>query len=183
MSFKISYAVAPCLPRDIVAPLGFQLGVETDALPYEEWFVGTLKENNQTLFWSEAEEFVSDVSAELAALSKTGDVIVCRVDEDAQTSQATCYHGGRKIWDIVKEAGADSLTATGDLPPSYVSVLEDLADKPFEVPLEVAKGVCGFRYDLDLVNRNFIRFFRITEATEAPPVAPKRGFFAKLLGR
>lgn len=184
MGFRISYIVATMRPRDLVAPLGFRLGVETDALPYDEWWTGTMKSNGQTVFWSEAEEFVADVANDLMTMSQVSDVVACRVDEDGQTSSAVCYANGHVKWQITATADAEELIATGDLPAEYGQVLKDFADQPFAVPLETAAAVSGFNHEIDMTNSAFRQFFRIMAATDAPATpAPKRGFFAKFLGR
>jgi len=183
MGFRISYIVAPVLPKSLVNPLGFRLGVETDALPYDEWWTGTLKSNEQSVFWAEAEDFVADVSAEIAALSQSGPVVACRVDEDGQKSSAICYESGRIKWQIESGPTTASMIATGDLPDAYATLLEEFADKPLLIPTETAASVSGFNHETDLSNRAFSRFFRIVAASEVTetPVA-KPGFFKKLFG-
>lgn len=196
MGFRISYIIAPIMPRDLVPPLGFQLGIETDALPYDEWWVGTLRSNDMTVFWSEAEEFVTDVTTELAQLSQTGDVYACRVNETSMHALAICYSQGHEKWRI-EWRGQDgplpeNLVASGALPEGFASLVQKqteaqaqdaTTDYFFEVPLDVVSTAAGFRHDYDMTNKAFSRFFRITEATGSIAVAPKKGILAKLFGR
>ena len=198
MGFRISYIIAPVTPRDLVKPLGFQLGIETDALPYDEWWVGNLKSNGLTVLWSEAEDFVDDVSAELAALSKSGEVYACRVNETMMHAQAVCYANGHEKWRISwrGEDGPkpENLLATGALPDGFAALLEKqtqtqaddaTVDHFFEIPLEMVSATAAFRHDYDATNKAFSRFFRIAEAQDAPEPEPvaKKGLLARLLGR
>ena len=183
MGFKISYIITPIAPRDLVRPLGFGLGVETDALPYDEWWVGTLKTNGQSVLWSETLDFVADVDAELTALSNDADIVACRVDEDAQVCAAVYYQNGHRKWEISCGASAESLVATGDLPDPFADILKNHGDKPQMIPIETVAAVSGFQYDIDLMNRRFSRFFRITADQQAAAPNPPKGFIAKLMGR
>lgn len=196
MGFRISYIIAPALPRDLVQPLGFQLGVETDALPYDEWWVGTLKSNGKTVLWAEAEEFVDDVTAELSTLSAGGEVYACRVNETAMYAQAVCYAKGHEKWRITWRGDQgpvpENLVASGALPDGFAALLQKQTDAQaqdpkidhfFEIPLEMVSSEAAFRHDYDMTNSAFSRFFRITESTGAPAPTPKKGLFAKLLGR
>lgn len=176
--------MANAQPRDLVAPLGFQLGVETDALPYDEWWVGSLKSNNQTVFWAEAADFVADITQELMTLSHDGDVVACQIDEDGQTSNAVCYEGGRIKWQIKAGADTDSVVASGRLPSAFENVAQEFANQPLSVPVETAAIVSGFNPETDLKSSAFSRLFRIMAGAEAKTEPkPKRGFFAKLFGR
>lgn len=196
MGFRISYIVTSITPRDLVKPLGFQLGIETDALPYDEWWVGTLKSNGLTVFWSEAEDFVDDVAGELAALSRGADVYSCRVNETSMHAQAVCYASGREKWRINwrgdEGAVPENLVASGALPDGFAALVQKQTDAQaqsantdqfFEIPLEAVASTAGFRHDYDMTNAAFSRFFRITEAKAGDLPPPKKGFLAKLLGR
>jgi hypothetical protein len=196
MGFRISYIISPAKPRDLVQQLGFQLGVETDALPYDEWWVGTLKSNGLTVFWAEAEDFVDDVASELAALSRDGEAYACRVNETVMHAQAVCYANGHEKWRIAwrGEEGPmpENLVASGSLPEGFAALLQEKTelqaqdtktDHFFEIPLDMVSAAAGFRHDYDMTNNAFSRFFRIIEATDAPAAAQKKGFLSKLLGR
>lgn len=196
MGFRISYIITSIAPRDLVKPLGFKLGIETDALPYDEWWVGTLKSNGLTVFWSEVEDFVDDVSGELAALSQQGEVYACSVNETVMFAQAVCYAQGHEKWRIVwdgdGELVAENLVASGALPDGFAALLQKQSDAQaqdhevdhfFEVPLEMVSAAVGFRHDYDTTNKAFSRFFRIAESTGEVAPAPKKGFLAKLFGR
>lgn len=196
MGFRISYIIAPVSPKKLVQPLGFQLGVETDALPYDEWWVGTLKSNGLTVFWSEAEGFVKDVAGDLAALSQNGDVYACSVNETNMHARAVCYAKGHEKWRIEWRGdhgpNSENLVASGSLPEGFAASLEKRTeaqsgdtkkDHFFEIPLDMVSASTGFRHDYDMTNKAFSRFFRITEATDAPANPARKGLLAKLLGR
>lgn len=186
MGFRISYILTNTPPRDLVVPLGFKLGVETDALPYDEWFVGSLKSNNQTVFWSETADFVTDITNELMTLSHDSDVIACQIDEDGESASATCFSDGRVKWRIEAGPDADSVVATGRLPSSFERAAQDFIDKPLSIPTETAAIVSGFNPETDLKSSAFNRLFRITAATDgelSSPSSAKRGLLGKIFGR
>ncbi|SEW45262.1 hypothetical protein SAMN04488515_3310 [Cognatiyoonia koreensis] len=198
MGFRVSYIITPIQPRDVVAPLGFRIGVETDALPYDEWWVGTLKSNGMTVLWSEAEEFAASVKSELAAMSKTAPVYACTVNETVMSSDASCYQGGHKVWQVTWHGedgiNKENLVATGALPDGFSEIRDrltarqdaeqDAVDHMFEIPLEAVASIAGFRHDNDLTNGTFARFFRITTADDVKTMKPvKRSLLAKIFGR
>lgn len=196
MEFRVSYIITAIPPRDLVQPLGFQLGVETDALPYDEWWVGTLKSNGMTVFWSEAADFVDDVSAELMRLSHDGEIYACSVIETAMHAQIVTYANGHEKWRVHWRGDdgpkPENLVASGALPVGFAPLLEkqtaaQMADPDkdhfIEIPLELASAAAGFRHDFDMTNKAFSRVFRIAEAQGNIAPSPKKGLFAKLLGR
>jgi len=183
MGFRISYIVAPTFPKELVKPLGFELGVETDALPYDEWWVGTLKSNNHTVFWAEADDFIGDVASELSMLSENNDIIAYELNEDAGRSFAVCYKDGRARWKVNMDPASEGLVATGMLPSFYAGIAETHAHQPMLIPLETAASMSGFNHETDLTNSAFTRFFRITAPTASHAVPAKKGLMARLLGR
>ena len=99
---------------------------------------------------------------ELCKLSEGCEVIGCQVEEHVMASAAFLYRNGRRIWNITHESekGGDNLEVDGS-PPSEFSTIkaksiaaqqrsdeeDEGVDYIFEVPLELAEGVCGYKHD------------------------------------
>ncbi len=96
--------------------------------------------------------------APLASLSRNGELITCSVEEHVMCSSASGWSNGVPAWSVVHDSqrGLQHLDAQGDLPPVFAAVRDRLsasqsqrgdADYIFDVPVEVAKAITGFRHD------------------------------------
>lgn len=104
----------------------------------------------------------------LATLSQKCAVITCTVEEHIMFSSASSWRDGRLIWriDHNAEEALEHLDAEGDLPEVFASLRERLsakqaqnvdADYSFDVPVEVAKAITGFRHDESEPSEGFER--------------------------
>jgi hypothetical protein len=114
---------------------------------------------------------VSETS--LAALSRRAEVIACRVEEHVMFSSAELWVHGEKVWCVQHDAQKSKrhLKLEGS-PPAPYSVAqkqaqeqqdaEDLGPKEvdfyFEVPLETAKAIAGFKHDEENTAFDYQRF-------------------------
>lgn len=100
----------------------------------------------------------------LSKLSALGEVIACSVEEHLMVSTAESWNQGSRNWRLIHNAqeGMYHLSADGDLPSHYASIKEELfsqqnseggedadVDLVFEIPLEVARKLCGYKHDED----------------------------------
>jgi hypothetical protein len=98
----------------------------------------------------------------LARLSAGAEVVTCFVEEHVMVSAAGGWRGGRQVWSIRHEAekSISHLAAAGELPPVFASIRDEQLKKQasaggeragvdyvFDVPVEVAKALTGFRHD------------------------------------
>jgi hypothetical protein len=98
----------------------------------------------------------------LAALSASGEVIQCTVNETCMISEAAGWRHGRQEWRILHdcEKGLTHVHAEGNLPSVFAEIRTRLVeeqeaeggdkadvDHVFDVPVEVAKSLTGYRYD------------------------------------
>lgn len=98
----------------------------------------------------------------LKRLSSGCDVVSCFVEEHVMCSAASGWKDGREVWSIlhVSSEGIEHLEARGDLPAMFVPIRDRLrseqkaaggrdsdVDYIFDVPVEVAWAVTGFRHD------------------------------------
>jgi hypothetical protein len=92
--------------------------------------------------------------------------ITCVVLEHAMMSYASLSQGGRRTWEIRHDAsqGAEHLETSGDLPPEFAGFRKNAlykqreqqehrqpgewgVDYVFDVPLETAETITGYRHD------------------------------------
>jgi hypothetical protein len=98
----------------------------------------------------------------LKRLSSGCDVVSCFIEEHVMCSAASGWKDGREVWSIlhVSAEGIEHLEARGDLPAMFVPIRDRLrsqqeaaggrdsdVDHIFDVPVEVAREVTGFRHD------------------------------------
>ena len=100
----------------------------------------------------------------LEVISQAHDLVACSVEEHVMFSSAAGWRNGECEWSIVHDAsnGIADLQATGEPPSSYETYkTERLAEQEanggessdvdyvFEIPLDVARDLTGFKHDED----------------------------------
>jgi hypothetical protein len=107
---------------------------------------------------------------ELAALSRQCEVISVKIEEHIMYSSAELWWNGAQAWFVshYSDRGLRDLTAVGDLPPFFAEIKANSLRRQaeydasndglrvaflFDVPVEMAARVTGFRHDrLDSVD-------------------------------
>jgi hypothetical protein len=92
----------------------------------------------------------------LAQLSADCRIVACQVHEGIMFSAAYGYQGGRRVWELAHNAQQSiyDLSVSGSPPPSFESIRRRVTreqettpgDFIFDIPVEVAAAVCGFRH-------------------------------------
>jgi|SRR5262245_33082771 len=116
------------------------------------WFLLIAKRCNHRI--------VSD--AFLADFSRSRDVIACSVEEHVMFSSAARWRDGRCTWSIAHDAqqGMLNLSTSGEPPEAFPQIRAKLLAKQeseggteaeidfiFDIPLQVAKSIVGFKHD------------------------------------
>src|SRR5215510_3208060 len=98
----------------------------------------------------------------LASLSSNCNVVACQVSEAVMVCIAYAYSHGTKQWTILHSAqkGIRDLVVSGSPPFVFEQIRERLSleqearggesagvDYFFDIPVETAEAICGFRYD------------------------------------
>ena len=98
----------------------------------------------------------------LAALTTDREAVACSIEEHVMFSSAEFWRDGRRIWRIRHDAQKSTrhIATEGDLPAVYAEKLQhatteqDAEDQErkevdffFEIPLEVAREIVGFKHD------------------------------------
>jgi hypothetical protein len=104
----------------------------------------------------------------LRRLSTGAEVVVCTVEEHVMCSGAFGWKNGREVWSVRHDAqvDADGIAAAGKLPQQYAAIAgsaraqRDAADTEgaadqgadflFDVPIELAQALTGYRHDRDI---------------------------------
>lgn len=87
--------------------------------------------------------------------------IACSIEEHVMYSCASFWNDGQKIWRVEHQAelGLSHLAVSGDPPHELTRIREAVATKPpkqvkgfdvdyfFDIPLELAKRIAGFKHD------------------------------------
>jgi hypothetical protein len=164
--FQMGYAVSWLAVKDAVSqPLLQDLGLKPtgEKADYgDALFTGrALSSGWFILFINECDhQFVQPKT--LASISKTGDVIACSIEEHVMWSTAELWRDGTEIWRVEHDAqeGMCHLSPSGLLPDVYSAIEKEFREKQeqaggedsdtdyfFEIPLQTAKSIAGFKHD------------------------------------
>jgi len=98
----------------------------------------------------------------LSKVSALGETVACSVEEHVMVCVAEGWRGGVRSWSISHDAqqGMFDLSADGELPAHYEAIKDDFVgqqnaeggedadvDFIFEIPLQVARKICGYKHD------------------------------------
>jgi len=98
----------------------------------------------------------------LAKVSVGCVVVACQVEEHMMASASSLYENGRHVWTVAHEAerGLYDLSIYGDPPARFAELRDKLhkqqmeaggenadVDYVFDVPLDLAAELCGYRHD------------------------------------
>lgn len=127
------------------------------------------------------------------ALSSGGLAVGCFLEDHVMVSGACAYDHGRQLWWVTHESehGSAHLDSGGELPAVFESLKSEALRKQrdedagrnavdfvFEVPMELAASVCGYRPDDDMPDYEF------TELRLAKPAKKGLlGVIGQLFGR
>jgi hypothetical protein len=99
---------------------------------------------------------------ELQRLSLECEVIACSIEEHVMYSSSECWKNGKEIWRVRHNAQESilDLESTGNLPENFPDLTRQFADEQeqaggetadvdfyFEIPLQTARSVVGFKHD------------------------------------
>jgi len=105
--------------------------------------------------------------AALERLSRVGEVVMCFVEEHVMCSFAACWRDGQRVWSVYHDSGGrkgiEHLEVKGQPPASFASIRDRLfaeqstaggkkagVDYIFDIPVELAHSLTGYRHDQDI---------------------------------
>ena len=119
--------------------------------------------------------------ASLAALSAGCEIIACQIEEHVMASSAVMYANGRRVWAVAHQGDGDDiydLTVEGTPPQNFAGIRQRLTkeqegeggraadvDYIFDIPLDLACSICGYRHDQSEFDWGEPNFTRLTAKT------------------
>ncbi|MBC8134918.1 MAG: hypothetical protein H8F28_03410 [Fibrella sp.] len=156
MGFSVSYlAVRGKSHGEVLNELNSQMTRDIDdaleapfscSTGYRDWFI---------LF---ANSSIYACTVPLAQLSLDCEIVTCSVEEHVMFSQASLWKDGEEKWSLTHDAqqSITHLDSIGELPGVFVPLFKaaqyeqqmtDDVDFFFDIPVNAAKAMIGFRYD------------------------------------
>jgi hypothetical protein len=130
----------------------------------------------------------------LEHLSLGCEVVTCFLEEHAMVSSAAGWKDGRRCWAVAHDGqtGIEHLQVEGELPPTFASIRDRLRSKQqedrgpeaevdhiFDIPIETARAVTGYRHDVRIPELPDDVFEVLAGRV---PVGVKKSFWDKLFG-
>ncbi len=192
MGFAISwFAIREENAERFFQSLGLSPTGETEELP--DSLISTAKMDTgwRVLWYNEYTcPFLGE--RDLRRISKDYDVLMCLVEEHVMASSAELWSGGKRKWWLSHqgEEGPKGLDTEGGLPDCFSTIRQEQeqlqaakggekanVDHIFDIPLNVAESIVGFKHDEDsihLVDKVFMVLSR---------PASSKSFLLRLLGK
>lgn len=165
MGYSLSWlAVRGKSSQAVRDELGFCPTGEREEIPEADLSAVEMPSGWYLIVSNRSEQVASD--AAMRRLSSSGcELVTCFVEEHVMVSRATAWTGGQLRWSVTHDAqkGRAHLESQGDLPPAFSAALSQLKAKQqdadankqqvdfiFDVPVELAHNVVGYRYDRDV---------------------------------
>lgn len=162
MGFSISWlAFRNIAESDMLARAGFcrtEIACEAFTAPVTE---ATLSDGRHLIAFNRISHALTKTE-NLIVLSQGCEIVGAQAEEHVMASAAFLYRNGQYVWEVAHEheKGSRHLLVTGTPPDSLVEIrgrLEREQDKPqrgplpvdyiFDIPIELAERICGFRHD------------------------------------
>ncbi|EKU75730.1 MULTISPECIES: hypothetical protein [Sphingobium] len=161
MGFKISWLAFEALDKaTLLDALGFHdTGASDEA--NEAPFSAAQLPNGWSIIWSNDFGWIETQSVKLPFPTKR--TIACQLHEGLMFSAAHGAKDGIEMWSLSHDAQTDlhNLSMTGDLPATFPAIRDRLFEEQkaedagsaevdfiFDIPIELAQSVTGFRHDL-----------------------------------
>jgi len=163
MGFSVSWlAIRGKEPRMVLRELSLTETAAKEWLPESDVVGCSLASGWYVVFYN-AVGVLGLEATSLALTSHGAEVVTCEVEEHAMVSVASGWQNGTQLWHILhdSECGLSHLDTAGLLPPGFAEIRDAqrakqdayrgaaAVDYYFDIPVEVAKHVCGFRHDDD----------------------------------
>jgi hypothetical protein len=175
------------------AELGFRMTGEYDELA-ESPLCSIEMPSGWYLIVSNRSELVAPPEAMQRISSSGAELVTCFVEEHVMVSSATAWKGGRQLWSVVHDAQQkrDHLAIEGEVPTCFDAILNRLRDEQrqanaekrgvdyiFDVPVELARALVGYRHDQDIPDLKGSSFAILSGEVPSTPISIKKPSFFK----
>ena len=153
MGFSVSWvAFNGVPPPEVLSAVGLRGTDIVEEVPEAPFQTAALPNGWTVLF---AADVMFAQPDRLRELSRHHDIIGCMVEEHAMVSMASRYAHGELVWKVVHDPSSSpsELRISGSPPPELAAVRDRAsrggagAGNAFEIPIDLADEVCGFRHD------------------------------------
>ncbi len=164
MGYSLSWlAVKGKSPQAVRVELGFRATGEHEKMPDSDLSAAELPNGWYLIVSNHTEQVAPDDA--LQRLSSGCEAVTGFVEEHVMVSSASGWKDGQRCWSVIHDSQKrrDSLETQGQLPPMFESILEKFrlkqkeadirkrgVDFIFEVPVELAGTLVGYRHDRDV---------------------------------
>jgi hypothetical protein len=183
---------------DLLSHFGFRDTGEPDEANEASFSVAELP-TGWTILWSNDQTFAKIEVC--TPLSFKVPVLSCWVNETVMFSSANYFDKGNYLWFAGHDAqkGLSSLETDGELPSQFADIRDRLfaqqvaeggdqadIDFIFDVPLELAQSVCGFKHNLCEFEWGTPEFTAVDSSqptSSVPEAGSKSGWLSRLFGK
>jgi len=163
MGYSLSWlAIKGKSPQAIRDELSFQLTDGREEIPESELTAVQMPSGWYLIVSNHTEQVVSDAAMQCLAGSGC-ELVTCFVEEHVMISRATGWKDGRLRWSIKHDVLKNQrlpLDVQGEPPPEFAAIREKAlaeqaagdadCDYVFDIPVETARSVVGYRHDDDV---------------------------------
>ena len=167
MGFSMSWAaVRGGTPQTVHEALALRGTGKREEIP-ESDITGAELPGGWYMVVSNRDELRLTEDAALERLSRVGEVVMCFVEEHVMSSFAACWRDGQRIWSVYHDSGGrrgiEHLDVKGQTPTSFAAIRDRLfaeqsaaggkkarVDCIFDIPVELAHSLTGYRHDHDI---------------------------------
>jgi len=163
MGYSISWLAAHAPTEIALSALALRSTGRQCELPGESPIVGAALSSGWYVIIADRCDHLLIAEPIVQPASTKVDLVVCSIEEHVMCCAASSWSQGRRIWSVSHDAqqAADHLETKGQLPPFFDSVrdgaLREQASKGesegvdfvFDVPIEMAQRMVGFRHDAE----------------------------------
>ena len=191
MGYKISWLAARGMPPEsLLDHFGLMSTGEADEANEAAFSIAELP-TGWTILWSNDQAFPTIACCQ--ALSYIAPVVSCWVNETVMFSSCNYFENGDSRWFVGHDSqnGIYHIESEGILPSKFTEVSERLfaaqeseggeasdVDLVFDIPLELAESICGFKHDKWQFDWGEPKFIAAAGSTSGADGA-KRGLFKR----
>ncbi len=159
MGYSLSWVAVKADPKVVYAALDLQPTGQREEIPESTFCSAQLPSGWAVIVFNQKE--LKD--KQLAGVSRIGETIHCFVEEHVMVTVASFWRDGRQIWRVTHDGqeAMNHLSIVGDVPPTFASIRDKYlakqaaepegdVDHIFDIPVELARELTGFRHDQEI---------------------------------
>jgi hypothetical protein len=156
MGYSLSWVAVKGDAEAVYAAFNLQATGRREEVPESEFSAVQLP-NGRTLVIFNQKELEAE---QLAAVSRIGEVVYCFVEEHVMVTDASLWRDRKQVWRVKHDGqeGVNHLSVDGDVHGAFPAIrdkyfadqaaeTEKNIDLIFDIPVELARELAGFRHD------------------------------------